>query len=304
MTQTTVETSVARHTGPVGSLTRLLSCIRFDEVRLLQGATLIGAAASIVAFTPASFIAVATVIAGNVCLVAHVFVLNDWSGIDGDLNDPTRAGDTFLAKGVSRSEVGYLALGLLMASFLLFALVGTTTLLVALAIATLSALYSAPAFHMKGVPLLSSALHLVGGALHFLLGYTVFAPIDARGLAVSSFFGLVFAAGHLTHQARDLDGDRDNGIRTTAVVFGRTRSFLASLSLFTIAYALLCTLAALGFVPAVLVLAGALYPFHLLAACRAWRAGLSFASLQRLQASYRLIFAVIGLAMLALVPLS
>ncbi|SEC19580.1 4-hydroxybenzoate polyprenyltransferase [Rhizobiales bacterium GAS188] len=265
---------------------------------MLQGAPLIGASFSIGALTTSNIFAIAAVLAGNLCLVAHVFVLNDWSGIHGDLKDPNRARRTFVAKGVSRTEVGYLAISLLALGLLIFGLVGATTLVLALAIASLSALYSAPAFHMKGAPLFSSALHFVGGALHFLLGYTTFAAIDARGLAVSCFFALVFTAGHFMHEVRDREGDMLNGIRTNAVAFGKTQSFVAGLALFTAAYALLVALAAFGFVPFVLVLAAALYPLHLFASLRALRAGLTFESLGQLRRCYRVLYAIIGIVMI------
>src|ERR1043166_4292391 len=73
--------------------------------------------------------------------------------------------------------------------------------------------------------------------------------------------------------------------------------FLAGLVLFTAAYALLAALAAWGAVPRVLILAAVLYPVHLLASLRAMRAGLSFASLSRLQRCYRALYAVIGILM-------
>jgi 4-hydroxybenzoate polyprenyltransferase len=292
------ETAIARRSPPAPLLSRLLSCIRFDEVCALQGASLIGASLSIGALTEAKILAVAALVAGNLCLVAHVFVFNDWSGIHGDLKDPNRAHCTFVAKGVSRGEVGFLAMSLLALSLVIFGLAGSTVFVLAVAIASLSALYSAPALHMKGMPLGSSALHLVGGALHFLLGYAMFAPIDARAVAVSCFFGLVFTAGHFTHEARDREGDMLNGIRTNAVAFGKRQGFLAGLTLFTGAYALVVALAAFRLVPFVLVLAAALYPLHLLASLRALRAGLTYESLSQLQTIYRGLFAIIGVVMI------
>ncbi|WP_167449254.1 UbiA family prenyltransferase [Mesorhizobium hawassense] len=283
-----------------------MSSIRFDEVCALQGTPLIGATLSIGALTMNTMLEAGVVVAGNLCLVAHVFLFNDWSGIDGDVNDPKRAADTFAAKGLPRSEVGYLALSLLALSLLLFAMVGATPFFIGLAIAGLSALYSAPGLHLKGTPLFSSALHLSGGALHFLLGYAAFSAIDARGLLISCFFALVFTAGHFTHEARDHEGDMFNGIRTNAVAFGKMQGFVAGLALFTAAYVLLVGLAFYRLVPHVLMLAALLYPLHLAASLRALRAGLGFESLVSLQRCYRVLYAIIGIVTVVatLTPLS
>ncbi|TPJ29993.1 hypothetical protein FJ418_23740 [Mesorhizobium sp. B2-8-3] len=294
---TPLEPAVAIRSARPRWWSRLLSSIRFDEVCALQGAPLIGAILSISALTITNTLEVAILVAGNFCLVSHVFLFNDWSGIGGDLNDPRRATRTFAAKGLSRSDVGYLALSLLALGLLLLRVVGATPFCIGLAIAGLSALYSAPGLHLKGTPLFNSGLHLAGGMLHFLLGYAAFSAIDARGLLVSCFFGLVFSAGHFTHEARDHDGDTLNGIRTNAVAFGRTQSFIAGLVLFTAAYALLVALAASGLVPGVLTVAALLYPLHLVASLRALRAGLTFESLVGLQRCYRALYAVIGIVM-------
>ena len=100
------EAATASHTRPRGLLSRLLSCIRFDEVFVLQGAPLIGACCSIGALTADKIATAAAFGIGSLCLVAHVYLFNDWSGIAGDLRDPNRATRTFSAKGVSRTEVG------------------------------------------------------------------------------------------------------------------------------------------------------------------------------------------------------
>jgi 4-hydroxybenzoate polyprenyltransferase len=289
-----IKTAIA--TGPQSArfLARLLSCIRFDEAILLQGPPLLGACFAIEALTTDNLFQAAVLTLGSLCLVAYVYVVNDLAGIAGDLNDPNRAPRVFTTKGVRRHEIGYLAIGLLITGLALFAYLGVTTLVLAVFVAGLGALYSAPMIHMKGRPVFNSALHLIGGTLHFLLGYATFAPIDGRGIAIGVFFGLVFAAGHFTHEARDCESDLMNGIRTNAVAFGRTRAFVASLILFTMAYALLAALALLGVVPRLLIFGAALYPLHLVAALRVAREDLTFESLQQLQHYYRLIFAAIG----------
>jgi 4-hydroxybenzoate polyprenyltransferase len=298
------ESVIVNRPHPVRLSSRLLSCIRWGEVLLLQGTPLIGIFFSIKTWTVGNILVLAIFAVASCCLVAHVYVFNDWSGIHGDLKDPNRAAQTFLAKGISRTELGFLATALLVLSLLLFAFVSELTLILALAIASLSALYSAPLLHIKGVPLFNSLLHFVGGALHFFLGYSAFAVIDTRAIVIGCFFGLVFTAGHLTHEARDHDGDLLNGIRTTAVAFGSRQSYFAGLALFTAAYALLVALATDGVVPRVLVLAGVLYPVHLFATLRTMDAGLNFESLSQLQRCYRALYAVIGITMVVAMQLA
>lgn len=288
----TATTSIRRQS--VRQLLRVLSSIRLDEVLVLQGTPIMGALLAITTLTVDDCIRAAVFGIGSLCLVGHVFVMNDWAGIDGDLRDPHRATQTFASKGVSRSSVGFLAALLLGITLLLFALLGPVSLALAIAILILSTLYSAPAIHMKGRPVLSSGLHLVGGALHFLLGYATFSTVDTRSIAIGGFFGLIFAAGHLIHETRGYEGDRLNGIRTNAVAFGRMRSFVAGMILFTAAYGLLIALAIFGQLPSALVLAAALYPVHLYASLRAVRAGLTFESLLTYQKCYRVLYALIG----------
>jgi 4-hydroxybenzoate polyprenyltransferase len=285
-------------------LPRLLSCIRLDEVLVLQGAPLLGALFSIGRFTAPRVVDLLILAIGSCLLVAHVFVLNDWSGMSADLQDPNRASSVFVRKGIGRAGVGYLWITLLAFSLLLFAILGAQPLIIAVSLSIASALYSAPVSHAKGIPLLSSFLHLIGGTLHFLLGYSVFHPVDGRGLLIGCFFGLTFMAGHLTHEARDREGDMVNGIRTNAVTFGAFGSFIASLALFTCADVLLVVLAYRGIVPRVLVVVAALYPFHLYWSLRLLGTGLTFENIRGLQLRYRALYAAIGVMMVLGVLLS
>ncbi|HEX6899396.1 MAG TPA: UbiA family prenyltransferase [Thermoanaerobaculia bacterium] len=281
------------------SALRYLSCLRLPEILVLQGSPLLGAAFAVGPPAAENLGALAILLAANVFLVAHIFMLNDWSGLTTDLADPNKAAGVFTVRGVGRKEIGGLTAGLLALSLLLFSRLGPGTLCLALAIAALSALYSLPRFHWKGRPLLSSAAHLAGGLLHFLLGYSLGNAIDSRGLALAAFFALTFAAGHLTQEVRDHQGDVLNAIRTNAVIFGPRRAFAASLALFTLAYALLFLLALQGILPRPLAALVALYPLHLRWSLKTLAEGLTYASIGRLQARYRALYAVIGLAMLA-----
>jgi len=235
---------------------------------------------------------------GSVALTAHIFVFNDWAGYDGDLRDPRRAALVFSRRGISRHEVACAATALLVLAGLALAAVGTTALLLGATIAALGLLYSASPFFGKNTPVVASLNHLVGGTLHFLLGYTLAHAFDAQGLAIGLFFGLVFAAGHLNQEVRDHEGDLLNGIRTNAVVFGCRRTSLASLGTFTAAYALLTMLAALGTLPKPLLLSPFAWLLHLAWALQALRREPGFETAVWLQRRYRLLFAFIGLVML------
>src|SRR6185295_3161465 len=300
---TNMRTSVIPIPAPISAAkaaaVRYLSCLRLEEILVLQGSPLLGAAFAIHRPAVEDVGPLALLTVANVCLVAHIFMLNDWSGLTTDLTDPNKAAGVFTARGVGRREIGGLAAILLVLSLLLFSRLGPGTLCLALAIATLSALYSLPPFNWKGRPLLSSAAHLAGGALHFLLGYSVGNAIDLRGLATATFFALIFTAGHLTQEVRDHQGDVLNAIRTNAVIFGQRRTFAASLALFAPAPALLLLLALQGTLPRPLAALVALYPLHLRWSLETLAEGLTYASIRRLQVRYRALYAIVGLAIVA-----
>ncbi|MCU1349317.1 MAG: prenyltransferase [Acidobacteria bacterium] len=276
---------------------RYFSRLRLQDILVLQGSPLLGAAFAMRLAGMHHLAPLAILFAANFFLVAHIFMLNDWSGLTIDLADPNKAAEVFTARGVGRREMGGVAAALLAVSFALFSALGPVSVGLALAIAILSALYSLPPFNWKCRPLLNSLTHLAGGILHFLLGYTMGSAIDARGVAIAAFFALIFAAGHLTQEIRDHDGDAANGITTNAVTFGPRRTFAASLMLFTFAQLLLLLLALEGVLPRPLAALVALYPAQLWWSFEAFREGLTYASVSRLQARYRALYAVVGVGM-------
>lgn len=278
---------------------RYFSCLRPQDVLVLQGSPLLGAAFAIRHPGMRDLGPLATLIAANLLLVTHIFMLNDWSGLTADLGDPNKAARVFTARGVGRREMGGLTAGLLVLSLLLFSRLGAITLGLSLAIATLSALYSLPRFNWKGKPILNSVTHLAGGILHFLLGYSVGSAVDRRGVAIAAFFALIFAAGHLTQEIRDHQGDAINAIRTNAVIYGQRRTFAASLVLFTLAQILLLGLALQGTLPRPVAALVALFPVQLYWSIETLGESLTYESVCRLQTRYRALYAVIGLGMVA-----
>lgn len=272
------------------------------EVLLLQASPLLGAAfgggASAVGGSAVGLGRLSILLAGSVLLTAHVFVFNDWADHSGDLNDPRRAPHVFAHHGISSAAVAALAVALLAIAMVALAALSLTAVVLGAAIACLGFLYSDTDAAGKGVPVLASLIHLLGGALHFLLGYTVARTIDPHGLAIALFFGLVFAAGHLNQEVRDHDADLRIGIRTTAVAFGPRRALLASLVVFSAAYAELALLALLDVVPRLLLgTAAALWPLHVFWSLQALRGDPDIDQARWLQRRYRFLFAIVGAVM-------
>ena len=282
--------------GQTASALRHLASGRALEVLLLQASPLLGAAFAGISAIGLGRLVI--VLVGSLLLTAHVFVFNDWAGRHADLNDPRRAPHVFAHHGIRSVTVAALAVALLAAAMVALGALGFTAVVLGAAIACLGILYSDSDAAGKGVPVFASLIHLLGGGLHFLLGYTAVRTVDAHGLAIALFFGLVFAGGHLNQEVRDHDADRSNGIRTTAVVFGPRRALVASLVVFSAAYGELAGLAALDVVPRPVLWAAALaWPFHLVCSLRALRGEPGFDQARWLQRRYRVLFAVVGLVM-------
>jgi 4-hydroxybenzoate polyprenyltransferase len=228
---------------------------------------------------------------GSILLVAHVFTLNDWADIAHGLKAPDPQ--------VSSLRLFWFSVFLLIASLLVFALIDFRVVVLAAIVAALGFFYSHPRLNFKGTPIASSLPHLFGGIFHFLLGYSVFMPIDQRGIFIALFFAATFAAGHLNHEVRDFELDQKNNARTNAVAFGKRATFVAGLVLFTGAYLCLFLLGWFRFVPRPLsVIAALSYLLHLYWSLRVLRSQFRPEIVDRFQIQYRALYAVIGLSML------
>jgi 4-hydroxybenzoate polyprenyltransferase len=280
---------IIRHFASAGAL----------EVAALQASPLLGIVLGGYRIERDGIVAPGVRMLGSCALTAFVFVFNDWAGYASDLRDPLRSPHVFARAGIARREVAWTAFILLASALLAFAAVGIATLALGAAIAVLGLLYSSSPLLGKGTPIASSINHLLGGTLHFLLGYTVTHALDTSGACIGLFFGLVFAAGHLNQEVRDYEGDRLNGIRTNAVAFGYRNAFVASLFTFMAAYAMLTALAASGRVPRLLLWSPVAGLVHLAWFVQALRRGPGAESALWIQRRYRWLFALIGIVMLA-----
>jgi len=284
---------------PAPSYPRVLrhfASTRGVEVCVLQASPLLGAWLGGIELTADAMARLALMLLGSTALTAHVFVLNDWAGYRTDARDARRAAE--MPDGVTRAQIAHVALLLLVLAGAVLAALGTPTIFYGAGIAALSVVYSlAPRFG-KGTPVAASLNHLLGGVLHFLMGYTLVHALDTTGVILGLFFGLVFAAGHLNQEVRDYESDRANRIGTTAVVFGCRTAFLASFCLFTAAYALIVGLAVAGRVPSIMLLTGLVWLLQAHWSRQALHRGLGAETALWMQQRYRLLFALVGLTML------
>ncbi len=279
---------------------QLLLCIRYREVLVLQGAPVMGLVLSIGRPTLHNLGIAGLFSLANFFLVAHVWTLNDWADVHSDVVDRNRSVRVFTGRGIGPLMMLGFSIGLLIAGLGLFALLGSRTLWIAVSIAFLGFLYSFPGVYLKGMVLLSSLPHLVGGFLHFLLGYSLFAAVDRHALLIALVFAVVFTAGHGVQEVQDHDADRRAGLRTNAVVFGKSPVFCAAVMAFLFAYGFLWYLALAGIVPARLgPPSPALCSLHLYWARRTLRAGLSFENVRHFRRRYRALFALIGLSVIS-----
>jgi 4-hydroxybenzoate polyprenyltransferase len=268
------------------------------EVCALQASPLLGANLGGLGLQGGDLGRQALLLLGSILLTAHVFLFNDWVDYVRDAHDVRRASFGVNGYGVGREQVARVAIALLILAGIAFAALGPSALLFGTGIATLSLLYSFSPRLGKSTPIAASLNHLIGGGLHFLLGYSVARAVDARGIALSLVFGLVFAAGHLNQEVRDYEFDLANRIGTVAVRFGCRRGFLASFALFTTAYLLIVVLAALGVLPKVLFASVVAWLLQAGWSLQALRRGLGAEAALWMQRRYRLLFALVGLAML------
>lgn len=283
-----------------GNLKSILSSIRFQEALIFQTPTLMG----LVVFLPATSVAYAVdaLIAclGSVFTAAAILAINDWGDINLDSQNTLKRMNTFLKRGLAPNQMLILALSLAAVGLIIFGILSTTHILIACVAIVLGLAYSAPLGTLRGksIPVFSSLLHFSGTLLAFLLGALTFAPANWGDLLVAAHPAVLITAGHLIHEIEDYEQDRLSGCRTNAVRFGQKPVFIFASFLFALSFLLLYWFSAQGFFPASIRYTPILYLLYALIAIQAYQAGLTRDSVRRLRTRYRILFAVVVLAML------
>lgn len=279
---------------------RLLSCIRYREVLVLQGAPVMGSILAMGTLTIHRAVIEGCFVIASCSLVAHTWSLNDWADYHADSANVHRSPSVFTRQGVSPATMIGFSLFLLCVSLAIFAVLSTATFWIAIGLLVLSCLYSFPSLHAKRIAFLSSFVHLSGGFLHFLLGYSLFATVDANAIWIAIGFALIFTAGHGVQEVQDHDADRFMGIRTNAVVFGKNAVFRLTLMIFVSAYGYLAYLASTGFLPSRLRIPSLVFAaLQIHFARQALVYGLTFESVNKYRTRYRILFGLLGLMIIS-----
>jgi 4-hydroxybenzoate polyprenyltransferase len=157
-------------------------------------------------------------------------------------------------------------------------------------------MYSGNIFFLKRVPVISSLIHGIGATLGFLIGYTFRGNFDLEGIMFGSFFGIIYAAGHLNHEISDFESDRRSGIATNPNLFGKKNSFIASFILFSLSFIYILVLVFIRMLPSFIVIGVFLfYPPYLISFRKTLKGRLDYRSMIDFRRKYRTIFLLWGI---------
>jgi len=194
----------------------ILKSARSAEVALMLGFPITGA---LVAFDlPRQLFSLdlLTFIIATFFLSSAVYSFNGWAGMAEDEKN-IRLRDL-------KGKRGFFLLSLTVSAivFIIFYSFLSLFLVVSSLISfTLWMVYSFPKKGFKYRPVLGTLIHFVCQVLHFEMGYSVIKPTDSYSLLVSIYFALLFSAGHINHELIDYEADKEAGIQTGAVYFGK-----------------------------------------------------------------------------------
>ncbi|MBC8100708.1 MAG: UbiA prenyltransferase family protein [Armatimonadetes bacterium] len=180
----------------------------------------------------------------NVLAVAYAFMINDIEDAPDDARDPARAARNPISSGRIHPRVGYNACrAIAVITILLYALGGTSVLLIGGATLLLSHLYSWRPVRLKAYPVTDIVSHsLMLSGLLLLAGYYIYHQQPGLVWLVAAGATLFSVYGQLYNQLRDFEMDKAAGLYNTAIVLGEPNTRRAIY--LTIALAGVCFLAA------------------------------------------------------------
>lgn len=211
-------------------LSAFIKSARFAEVSILLGFPMIGLFFAFKSVDQLVSLPVFLFAAAIFSLFTAIYAFNGLAGTEDDKHN-SRLADL---AGKRRSFIVTLAVSLVLSLILFFMIKPLLAVFSAISF-LLWCVYSFPKKGFKYRPVLGTMIHFFGQIIHFLMGYTVLAPLDKGSAAASLYFALLFSAGHINHELIDHDADEKAGTRTGAVCFGVSAWEKVSFALFLIA---------------------------------------------------------------------
>ncbi|MBX3100893.1 MAG: UbiA family prenyltransferase [Bacteroidetes bacterium] len=174
--------------------------------------------------------------------VLSVYAMNAWQGFGGDQWNPRLYAGQQLHRRYFLHMFGlasFISLGILLYAF-------PRVIYLQLPALGLWYLYGHPRFGLKHIPLAGTALHLAAQVLHTCMAYVAFCDGWPPGWVLTGgvAWGLLFAGGHLFHEAKDKDADLRAGSFTLAAWIGSRHVVRIGMGLFVLSAGVFMLLAA------------------------------------------------------------
>lgn len=278
-----------------------IESIRWFEVMVRMGAPVLALLMTAPIPSTSSVIKIVHALLAFFFLWAHIYAFNEWGGYSSDKADSVRAHTPLLAGKISPREMFLLALMCVFVSSILYALLDVRLLIIVLVTSVMGVLYVHPKILLKNVPCMSCAMLFLVSVGDFLLGWLVFSSHISQGILIGLFFGILGMAGQSYHETGDYESDKRAGINTNAVRFGKKRTFAFGFVCYTVACVYFCALTVSNLVTDFLYIPLAVtYPLYVFLFLRCLRSEMNAHVVSRFVRQYRLLYGVIGCAMIAI----
>ncbi len=151
-----------------------------------------------------------------------VFFIWAFNGLCGLREDVKNLRFKYLSDGLHKDYLLLLLISLF-CSLGLFLSLGSMFVWPLIFIFLLSFIYSYPAKGLKYRPWGGVVIHFVFEMVCFQMGWMLFKPISVYSVCISIFFAFLFSIGHMHHELIDYESDKNVGIRSSAVYFGKKK---------------------------------------------------------------------------------
>lgn len=278
-----------------------IQSIRWFEIAVRMGAPVLALLMTAPTPSTSSVIKIVHALLAFVFLWAHIYAFNEWGGYLSDKAASVRIHTPLLAGKVSPREMVVLAFVCVFVSSFLYVLLDVRLLIIVLVNSIMGVLYVHPKILLKNVPCVSCAMLFLVSVGDFLLGWLVFSRHMSQGIFIGVFFGILGIVGQSYHESGDYDSDKRASIYTNAVRFGKKRLFVYGLVCYTCACVYFCALtisnrvAHFLYIPLVVT-----YPLYLFLFFRCLQAEVSAHAVRQFVRQYRLLYGVIGCAMIGI----